>query len=250
MQGTVSTPIPQTVGPAVQAYLLGTLDLPAALAFQRRLVYDISGERGTGAVILCEHPASITVGRAGSASHIRSTSQELQAQSVTVEWIARGGGVIRHTPGQVVCYPILSLAELRMTPDVYVRTLCEIVAEVVQSFGIGAEIDTNAPSILVRGRRVAQVGVAIRREVTSFGVVMNVTPDLELFRDLDIDGDPTPMTSLQRECPVPVRVQAVRQRLLEALAERFHFARVSVFHSHPTFLPRTSPNAIIPAPTR
>ena len=241
---------PPAVGPVVQAYLLGSLDLPTALAFQRRLVYDISGEPNTGAVILCEHPSSITVGRAGSASHIRSTSQELRAQSVTVEWIARGGGVIRHTPGQVVCYPILSLAELRMTPDVYVRTLCEIVAEVVQSFGIGAEIDTNAPSILVRGRRVAQIGVAIRREVTSFGVVMNVTPDLELFRDLDIDGDPTPMTSLQRECPVPVRVQAVRQRLLEALAERFHFARVSVFHSHPTFLPRTSPNAIIPAPTR
>ena len=244
-----SCPTP-SVGPVVQAYLLGSLDLPTALAFQRRLVYDISGEPNTGAVILCEHPASITIGRAGSASHIRSTSQELQAQSLTVEWIARGGGVIRHTPGQVVCYPILSLAELRMTPAVYIQTLCEIVAEVVRSFGIGAEIDSEAPAIRIRGRRVAQVGVAIRRDVTSFGVVMNVTPDLELFRDLDIDGDPTPMTSLQRECPVPVRVQAVRQRLLEALAERFHFARVSVFHSHPTFLPRTSQNAIIPAPTR
>jgi lipoyl(octanoyl) transferase len=225
---------------ALQAYLLGTLDFERAVALQRRLAYEATGETPAPAVVLCDHPPEITVGRHGSRAHIRLTDDDLASRQWNVRWVARGGGVILHVPGQVACYPVLPLQELGLTPAGYVEALGEMVADLVRGFGLHPTRDADA--IRVNGRRVATLGVAIRNWVASFGVVVNVNPDLELFRGIDGTGDPLPMTSLQRECPTPVRVPAVRQRLLELLAGRFGFERTSVFH-HPTFLPRTRPHA-------
>lgn len=226
----------------LQAYLLGTLDFDRAVALQRRLAYEATGETPAPAVVICDHPPEITVGRHGSRAHLRLTDEELAARQLSVRWVARGGGVVLHAPGQVHCYPILPLHELGLTPAAYVNGLCEVIADLCRSFGLRFTLDANTPTVRVYGRRVAEIGVAVRNGVTAFGAVVNVNPDLELFRG--IGPDPVPMTSLQRECPTPVRVPAVRQRLLELLAARFSFDRVSVFHQHPMFLPQPSRHAV------
>ena len=59
-------PSPTATDVALQAYLLGTVEFEAALALQRRLVYQVSGEPTAAALVLCEHPPLITVGRHGS----------------------------------------------------------------------------------------------------------------------------------------------------------------------------------------
>ena len=233
--------------PAVQAFLLGTTDFASALALQRRLVYEVSGD-GTSAVILCEHPAGITIGREGSRAHLRLTPEKLAARRWPIRWVARGGGVTLHVPGQVACYPILALERLGLSPAMYVAKLCGIVAELANGFGLAADVDADYPAVRVKGRRIATFGVAVRNGVTSFGFVLNVAPDLEHFQNIECDGDATPMTSLQRECPTRIRPTAVRQRLLELLADRFGFGRLSVFHSHPTFLPRVPRYATVARP--
>ena len=230
----------------LQAYLFGTLDFDRAVALQRRLAYEVTGDTPSPAVVLCEHPSGITVGRHGSRAHIRLPDDELAARRWDVRWVARGGGVVLHVPGQVVCYPVLPLSALGLTPAAYVSGLCAVVADLCHSFGLTTTIDENLPAVRVNGRRMAAVGVAVRNWVASFGVVVNVSPDLELFRGIDCDGDRVPMTSLQRECPTPVRAQAVRQRLLESLAARFGFDRTSVFHNHPMFLPQPPRHATAP----
>lgn len=230
----------------LQAYLLGTLDLDRTLALQRRLAYDATGEVPAPAVILCDHPPGLTVGRHGSRAHVRLTDDELTARRWETKWVARGGGVTLHLPGQVACYPVLPLRELGLTPAGYVDGLCGIVGDLCRGFGLTPAVDPGTATVRVNGRRVAAVGVAVRNWVATFGVVVNVSPDLELFRGIDAAGDPVPMTSLQRECPTPVRVPAVRQRLLDLLAARFAFDRVSVFHNHPTSLPRARSHAVAP----
>ncbi len=219
---------------AVQAFLLGTTDFPTVIALQRRLVYEVSGD-AAAAVVLCEHPAGITIGREGSRSHVRLTMEQLAARRWPVRWVARGGGVTLHVPGQVACYPILPLDRLGLTPTAYLASLCDLVSELARSFGATPEVESGAPVVRLRGRRVATFGAAVRNGVSSFGFALNVAPDLELFRQLECDGDPVPMTSLQRECTTLVRPTAVRQRLLDLLTERFGFGRLSVFHTHPTF---------------
>ena len=77
---------------ALQVYLLGTVDFEALLRFQRRLHYEISGDRSQAALILCEHPPLITVGRHGSRAHILMEPHELQVRGWRVRWVNRAGG--------------------------------------------------------------------------------------------------------------------------------------------------------------
>lgn len=241
--GTGPFPIPPTPGRALQAYLLGRLGFDDLLGLQRRLVYEVGGNRDTGAVVLCDHPPGITVGREGSRAHVRPSPEDLHARGWPVRWVSRGGGTMLHLPGQVVCYPVLALDRLGLTPAQYLAGLQTLAAGLLGEYGIRAEPDSERPGVRVGGRRIAHVGVAVRGWVSCFGIVLNVDPDLEPFHDVQCDGDPLPMTSLQRETPVRVRVAGVRQRLVDLVAERFGFDRVSLFHSHPGVLPRPSRHA-------
>ena len=219
-------------GPPLEAYLLGELGFDDLLALQARMAYEATGD-GHPAVIFCDHPAGVTLGRDGSAGQVRWAAGP-------VRWLARGGGAVLHAPGQVACYPVFPLDRLRTPVQCYLETLTRVVAGVVAGFGAVPVVTPGDPGVRIGARKVAHVGVSVRNSVTGFGVVVNVHPDLERFRAVRCDGDLLPMTSLQRECPVRVRPQAVRQRLLEALTAAFGFGRVSVFHNHPT-LARKSP---------
>lgn len=242
---TVGQEQPDSAPPRpLSAYLLGGLDFDALLALQRRLVYDISGDRDRAAVVLCDHPTGVTIGREGSASHVRPNPDALHARGWPVNWVARGGGAVLHVPGQVACYPVLALDALNLTAGRYVSELVAVACELCREFGVEAVPDPDRPGARANGRRVAHVGVAVRGNVTSFGLVVNATPDLAAFRDVRCDGDPIPMTSLARESARRVRVTTVRQLLLERLAARFAFDRVSIFHTHPAALPRPTRHAI------
>ena len=217
---------------ALQAYLLKTVTVPEAVALQRRLAYEVSGDPTTAAVVLCDHPPGVAVGRHGSRAEVLLTDDELAAREWPVRWLAEGGGAMLHTAGQVACYPVLPLAPFGLTPASYVAELLRLAAGVVASFGCSPVVDPQVPTIRVAGRRVGHLGVAVRNGVTAGGVVVNVTPDLLLFRTIRPGGDRRPMTSLQRECAGAVRPAAVRQRLLEALESRFA-DRLAIFTSVP-----------------
>lgn len=228
----------------LSAYLLGGLTFDALLALQRRLVYDISGDRDNAALVLTDHPTGITIGREGSASHVRANPDELANRGWTVNWVGRGGGALLHAPGQVTCYPVLALDAFNLTAGRYVSELVSVGCDLCREFGVEATADPDRPGVIANGRRVAHVGVAVRDNVTSFGLVVNANPDLAAFRLVRCDGDERPMTSLARESILRVRVTAVRQRLLELVVKRFRFDRVSIFHTHPAALPRPTHHAI------
>ena len=228
----------------LSAYLLGGLALDALLALQRRLVYDVSGDRDAAALVLCDHDTGVTVGREGSTAHVRPNPDELAARGWPVNWVARGGGALLHVPGQVACYPVFALDALNLTVGRYVSELVAVACDLCRAFGVEAAPDPDRPGVRANGRRVAHVGVAVRGNVTSFGLVVNATPDLAPFRDVRCDGDPLPMTSLARESAHRVRVTTVRQLVLELIVKRFGFDRVSIFHTHPAALPRPTRHAI------
>jgi lipoyl(octanoyl) transferase len=230
-------------GRALRAYLLGTLTFEEFLALQRRLIYDTSGDRRAGALVVCDHPPGITIGREGSRAHVRPGPEELHARGWPVRWVSRGGGTMLHLAGQVACYPVLPLDVAGITLARYLTALQEIVVELLGDYGLHGTPDPDRPGVRVNGRRIAHVGVAVRDNITCFGTVLNVDPDLALFREVRCDGDAVPMTSLQRETPARVRLTGVRQRLVELVGARFGFERVSVFHTHPTACPQPTRHA-------
>jgi lipoyl(octanoyl) transferase len=243
----------------LSAYLLGTLEFDESIALQRRLVYDIGGDRTNGAVVFCDHPPGVTIGREGSRLHIRPNFEALTESfrpyvyaisanrtSPPVQWVSRGGGTMLHLPGQVACYPVLPLDMLGLSVARYLEELQNIALALLQSYNIIGVIDPDRPGIRVNGRRVVHIGIAIRERISCFGLVVNVNPKLDLFHAVRCDGDPTPMTSLQRESPQRMRVQAIRQRMLELIAGRLGFERVSIFHNHPSTQSRSKRYAAAP----
>jgi lipoyl(octanoyl) transferase len=216
----------------LEAYLLSVISLDDLVRLQARFAYDISGG-GNAAVIVCEHPPGISIGRTGSMAHIRLSPEELAHRNWPTLWLSRGGGTLLHLPGQISCYPILNLAKYRKTPGEYINQLNLLALALVQQLGIAAELRSGHPGVWVGRRQVIHLGVAIRNGITAFGITVNVNPDLELFRGIYCDGESPLMTSLQRESPTLIRIQTVRQRLLELLTEFFNFSRISVFHQSP-----------------
>ena len=225
-------PLEETI---LQVYLLAEVDFEAGLRFQRRLHYEISGNRGQSALILCEHPPLITVGRQGSRAHILCEAPELRARRWNLRWVNRGGGCLLHLPGQLAIYPIVPLERFGLGLDDYLKRLYAVGLSVLADFDIEGTIHPEVSGIRVGSRLIAAVGVAVRDWVATFGLHLNINPDLEPFHRVRWGSqDEPPMTSLERERRGRVRPALVRQRFVEHFTTQFAFDRQALFSDHPT----------------
>jgi lipoyl(octanoyl) transferase len=243
--------VPSPSGPAgaaLQAYLLGAVEFEAALALQRQLVYQVAGDRDRAALVLCEHPPIITVGRQGSRAHVLYEPEELRARRWRVRWVNRGGGCLLHLPGQLAIYPILPLDRLGLGLQTYLDRLRQVLLDVLADFGVAADPGPDASGISVGARPVAQLGVAVRDWVSYYGAALNVGPDLEPLRRVRTAAGAEPMTSLARERRGPLRGALVRQRFLEHFAARFGFERLSLFFHHAALGPRAGSGTVASRP--
>jgi lipoyl(octanoyl) transferase len=220
--------------PGLQVYLLDTVDFATALTLQRRLVYEIAEDRRRAALIVCQHPPLITVGRQGSFRHILCDPDEMRSRRWQMRWVNRGGGCVLHLPGQLAIYPIVALDRLRLGPSDYLHRLHKVIITLLADFTVRGEVRPRQAGIWVRARPIATFGVAIRDWVTYYGVALNVNPALEPFQLVRCGGpDEPPMTSLERERKAPVRPSLVRQQLVQHFADHFGFAQTYVFTDHP-----------------
>src|SRR3954454_1233817 len=127
---------PPTVSP-LEIYLLGLVDFDEIQQLQRRLVYDLGGRgRGGGALILCEHPPTISVGRSGSRAHILTDDQELRSRGVVVRWVNRGGGCVLHLPGQLAGYLAMPLAARGLDLQRYIDGLHRVLVLALAEFDL------------------------------------------------------------------------------------------------------------------
>ncbi len=224
--------LPQT-NTSFEVYLLGTVDFDAALILQRRLVYEISGNRNRAALILCQHPSMITVGRQGSYAHILCDHEEMQTRQWSVRWVNRGGGCWLHGPGQLAIYPILPLDSLYLTLQEYISGLQSVIISLMRDFSVKGQTRVNQTGVWVANRQVASIGIAVRDWVTYYGMILNVNPALEGYQLVRSNGDDDqPMTSLARERYGPISPSLVRQQLIEHFTQRFSFSEMSLFTDH------------------
>lgn len=238
-----SPPIgPETADLTLQAYLLGSVEFEAALALQRRLAFQVAGEPRQLALVLCEHPPLITVGRQGSRAHILCEQEELRARRWVIRWVNRGGGCILHGPGQLAIYPVVPLQALGLSLPDYLSRLQAVVQALLGDFDVHGKPCPHRRGIWVKERPVAALGVAVCNWVTYYGVALNVNPDLEPYRRVLLGG--AAMTSLERERHGPLRPSLVRERLLEHFVAQFGVARTYLFFDHPALSRKAPTDAV------
>ena len=177
-------------------------------------------------VLLLEHDPVYTIGRGGDERNLLATPERLAALGAELVRIDRGGDITFHGPGQLVAYPIV---ELRDPLDLrrYVRTLEEAIIATSADFHVGTARVEGLPGVWVDGvRKLAAVGVRVKRGVTTHGLALNVSTDLAWFDEMipcglrDIE-----VTSLGRERGEPPAMAEVAARLADHLAEAFGLRR-------------------------
>ena len=226
---------PDPVPPPLEIYLLGLVDFEDAQRLQRRLVYDL-GEGGGGAIVLCEHPPTISVGRSGSRAHIRADDDELRGLGIRTYWVNRGGGCVLHLPGQLAAYILLPLASLDLDLHGYLDGLHRAVVATLAEFDLAAETRRDLPGVFLGHARIASVGVAVSRWIAYHGLTLNVGPYLEPFGLLDEMGPGAArisQTSMESRRQRPAPMGRVRETLIRQLEAAFGLQRHHVYTQHP-----------------
>jgi lipoyl(octanoyl) transferase len=240
---------PSPLPPPLEIYLLGLVEFDEALRLQRRLVYEL-GEGGGGALVLCEHPPTISVGRSGSRAHILADDDDLRDLGIRVQWVNRGGGCLLHLPGQLVAYLMLPLGRLDLRLGRYVDGLYQVVLKVLEEFDLGGTVRRDAPGVYLGHARVASVGVAVSRGIAYHGLTLNVGPYLEPFELLDEPGHggfPMVQTSMEARRQRPAPMARVRETFIRSIEETFGLARHHVYTDHPLIRPEPRRHAYAPS---
>ena len=142
-------------------------------------------ERGQPAqqrIFFVEHPPTITLGRRGTQDDILASTSELRTRGVAVHRTDRGGQATFHGPGQLVVYPVVSLDQLGLSVRSFVAALAQSAVQVAADLGVSVLYNECTPGVWTEdGRKLASVGLRTVRGVTTHGLAMNITADLEGF---------------------------------------------------------------------
>jgi lipoyl(octanoyl) transferase len=129
-----------------------------------------------------EHPPVFTLGLAGDAAHI------LDAGDIEVVQTDRGGQVTYHGPGQLVCYAMLDLKRRGLDIRSLVELLESAVIDTVAGYGIEAYPRRDAPGVYVDGRKLAAIGLRVRRGCSYHGLAFNIAMDLTPYTRINPCG--------------------------------------------------------------
>lgn len=243
------TPTP-TPSP-LEVYLLGLVDFEDAQRLQRRLVYDL-GERDGGALILCEHPPTISVGRTGSRLHIGPDDETLRNLGVKVRWVNRGGGCVLHLPGQLAAYLALSLDRVGRDVQRYVDGLNHALIRVLEEFDLRGTTRRDLPGVFLDRARVASVGIAVNRWIAYHGVTLNVGTYLESFDYLldepGIGGYRLRQTSMESRRQRLTPMSKVREALIRHIEAEFGLEQHHVYTQHPLIRRKVLAHVYAPSP--
>ena len=161
----------------------------------------IAGEIGD-TLVFTEHEPVFTVGlRAGAGQHLVWDAARLAREGVEVVKTNRGGDITYHGPGQIVGYPIVSLTTHKDL-HAYLRFLEQVLINAVGSLGLAATRRPGLTGIWLGPRKVAALGVAVKRWVTYHGFALNVNAHLPHFAGIvpcGIDSAEGTVTSLEAE---------------------------------------------------
>lgn len=131
---------------------------------------------------LLEHAPVFTLGMAADRSHL------LMPGDIPVIAADRGGQVTYHGPGQLVAYPLLDVRRLGFPVRGLVMQLEQAVIDLVGAHGVTAVGRRDAPGVYVDGRKLASLGLRIRRGCSYHGVALNVNMDLAPFARINPCG--------------------------------------------------------------
>ena len=166
-----------------------------------------------------EHPPVFTLGLNASREHL------LAPGDIPIVQVDRGGQVTYHGPGQLMVYPLLDLKRAKLGVRDLVTALEQSVVDLVAAAGIRAIARKDAPGVYVDGRKIASVGLRIRRGASYHGMALNIDVDLEPFSRINPCGfDQLEVTNL-RALGIDAGRDVIQQKIQAHLLRRLGLDR-------------------------
>ena len=196
---------------------LGRVDYEATWRGMQRLT-DERSAASPDEIWFLEHAPIFTLGMSARRTHL------IAPGDIAVLQIDRGGQVTYHGPGQLVVYPLIDLKRAGLSVRDLVSALEEAVIGYVAEFGIQSQSRPKAPGVYVGKRKLASVGIRIRRGCSYHGLALNVQMDLEPFTRIDPCGYPglqmTQLADLGGPDTLTAAARGLQPHLLRALFAR------------------------------
>jgi lipoyl(octanoyl) transferase len=210
---TVPHRVTRAVPPAIVRWLGMAEYEPTWRAMQR--FTDERDDSTPDEIWFLEHPPVFTLGMAGKREHL------LAPGDIPVVQIDRGGQVTYHGPGQLVVYALIDLRRAHLGVRDLVTALENAVITYVAELGIEAHCRRNAPGVYVGERKLASLGIRIRRGGSYHGLALNVNMDLEPFRRINPCGyeglEMTQLVDLGGPATLEAAAQGLEPHLLRTL---------------------------------
>ncbi len=208
----------------------GLIAYKEALSRQEEYVDQVARELRRETLVFCSHPPVVTLGRGTKEGDVFGWTGE------TFE-VTRGGRATYHGPSQIVAYPILDLNSRGRDLHIYMRALEGAVLATLDSFGISSEANalqvedgateaSPATGVWIGKRKIASIGIAVRKWISFHGLALNVEHDPAAFQGMKPCGfSPGSVISMEEvlgERPSRITVQT---RLERELRQRLELGR-------------------------
>jgi lipoyl(octanoyl) transferase len=185
------------------------VDYEEGLRLQDEAVDRVLDGTGDETLFFLEHAPVYTIGRLRDQSSLRSR----EFLPYPVHEISRGGQATYHGPGQLVGYAILDLRNRNRDLHAHLRWLEDGIIEACRHFGVPADRREALTGVWVGQRKLASIGVGVRKWISLHGFALNVTqqslPAFSAITPCGLDG--VSMTSLESEAGQPIRVHDVAE---------------------------------------
>lgn len=233
----------------------GLKDYQSVLNLQENAFQDLLNGTGKDTIFIVEHTPVITLGARNSANKLSKDPNTIKQSGIEIFQIRRGGGTTAHNPGQLVIYPVINLKKRSLGVSDFVLMLEKIGIDFLSELGVncctkkgypGLWIDGNVvspdpcgrgsePRTLVSGifsppfyggfvndKKIASIGVQIKKWITIHGIAININNDLGIFDLIVPCGlENVKMTSVQIELGKKTNIDNAKNILKKILLKHF-----------------------------
>ncbi len=202
---------------------LGIIEYESAYKKQLEYYDRVFDEKIEGILMLLEHFPVITIGSNHNRSNLLASEKKLREAGISLVNSSRGGDITFHGPGQLVCYLVLNLNHFQKDVGLYVCHLEQIIINILKNYGIQSARVPKHRGVFVENKKIASIGIKIKRWITLHGFSFNVDVDLAYFDHIIACGlKDYPPISLAGITVKKINIDIIKEHVLTEFAKIFN----------------------------
>lgn len=177
-------------------------------------------ENSIDEIWIVEHPQVFTQGLAGKAEHLLANTD------IPVVKSDRGGQITFHGPGQLVVYLLINIRRKSFNVRRLVSIIEEAIIDLLGDYKVDAVAKPDAPGVYVDGKKIASLGLKIRKGCSFHGLALNVDMDLSPFLQINPCGYAGLEMTQCKDLGINASVNDLAPLLIEKLNQQLHYTEI------------------------